>query len=425
MEKQEKIILHIDFDSFFASCEQQFNPLLRNTPVGVTATNGRTCIIAASREAKHCGVKSPSRIQDAVEICPSIVFVPSHFREYFSISKKFLKICTYFSPTVEMFSIDEVFLDATLTAPLFGGVKKMIEMIKAKIKTEIGEYITASCGVSHSKMLAKLASGLKKPNGVCEIRKDTLERVYESTKLTNICGIGQRISLRLNKIGVYTLLQLRSIPLSLLIAEFGTVEGTFLKQVGLGIDDSPVVSYLTPPTVKSVGRNYCLPHNEYDQRIVLQNVYELSEEVGIKLRRLNKRARTVGLSLRGLRSEYGRKTLPAPIHGGADIFYACKCLYDEWKWGAHKGAPEVMVRQMSVWTSSLEEDTYTPLSFLENNLKTDRLIRAVDKLNDKYGDHTIRNGFLLYADKLTTMPNGYGADRYDRIKLAEEQPEYV
>src|SRR5476651_1620149 len=106
-----KIIIHIDFDSFFASVEQQKNPLLRGKPIGVTATNGRSCIIAASREAKAAGIKSPSRTYDAQRICPSIVFTPAHFNDYWEISKKFLNICKDFSPFVEIFSIDEVFMD--------------------------------------------------------------------------------------------------------------------------------------------------------------------------------------------------------------------------------------------------------------------------------------------------------------------------
>ncbi len=153
----DKIILHIDFDSFFASVEQQFNPLLRNKPLGVTATNGRTCIIASSREAKRLGIKTGTRSYEAFKICPKLSLVPANFVKYFEISKKFLKICQNFSPEVELFSIDEVFMDITLTNHLFGGPCKMIEKIKKEIKEKIGEYITVSVGISYNKLLAKLA----------------------------------------------------------------------------------------------------------------------------------------------------------------------------------------------------------------------------------------------------------------------------
>lgn len=405
----QKIILHIDFDSFFASCEQQFDPRLRGKPIGVTATNGRNCIIAASREAKKMGVKSPSRTFEAEQICPGIQFVPAHFTAYWEISKHFLSICSDFSPYIELFSLDEVFMDVSLTAPLFGGVYSLINAIKIRIRDEIGELITVSAGISHNKLLAKLASGMRKPNGVVEITKENLETVYKRAKLTDICGIGNRIAIRLNKIGIYSLLQLREIPVSYLITEFGNVEGQFLKSIGMGIDDSPVISYTQAPEVKSVGRNYCLPKNEYDQRVVLQNVYELSEEIGIKLRRLNKKARTIGLSLRGERSEGGRKT-GEYIDAGQDIFHVCKYFYDQWN-------PD-MVRMISVWAGNLEDSKNLPRSLFERSVKNENVVAAIDRVNEKYGDHTIRRGYVWDSDKLTTVPNGWMADRFERIKLA-------
>src|SRR3989338_7731986 len=96
-----RIIAHIDFDSFFASCEQQFNPILRGKPFGVTATNGRTCIIAASREAKKLGIPSVTRVWEAQKICPSIITVPAHFEKYWEITQKFLNICKDFSRSEE------------------------------------------------------------------------------------------------------------------------------------------------------------------------------------------------------------------------------------------------------------------------------------------------------------------------------------
>jgi DNA polymerase-4 len=105
-----KTILHIDFDSFFASVEQQFDPKLRGNPIGVTAQNGRTCIIAASREAKKLGVKSPSRTWEALQKVPNMIFVPAQFERYWEITQKFLDICKDFSPYVELFSLDEVFI---------------------------------------------------------------------------------------------------------------------------------------------------------------------------------------------------------------------------------------------------------------------------------------------------------------------------
>lgn len=433
----QRSILHIDFDSFFASVEQQTTPHLRNKPIGVTATNGRNCIIAASREAKRFGITSPGRTFEAQKICPSLIIVPAHFVQYWEVSKKFVDICKDYSPFVEIFSIDEVFMDVTQTAKLFGGVSAIVEKIRNRLRNEIGEYITASFGISYNKLLAKLASGLRKPNGLMEIKPHEVAQVYQTSKLTAICGIGNRIAQRLEAMGIRTPLHLRFIPLSALIAEFGEVEGKFLHDIGLGIDERPVVPYTQKPEVKSVSRNYCLPHNEYDKRKILQNIYELCEEVALKLRRLNKTCRTVGIYLRGKQTVHGRETFGEYLDDGQKIFEGClsildnqnKCHCKRMQSGLLLHALSCVsrndeaiphyVRQIGVWAGNLEDNTYIPESLFFADQRKKHLQKVIDSINEKFGDHTIRNGFLLNADKLTTVPNGYLADKYERIKLAE------
>ncbi len=407
----DKIILHIDFDSFFASVEQQDNPFLRNKPMGVTAANGRTCIIASSREAKKLGIKTGTRSWEAYKLCPTLILVKADFVKYFEISKKFLNICKDYSPYVELFSIDELFIDITHSVHLFGDAYSLIKIIKQRIKKEIGEYITVSIGISHNKLLAKLASGLKKPNGVFEIKKEDIDNVYKNAELTDICGIGERINERLNRIGIQNLMDLRKASSSFLIAEFGPVEANFLKNVSFGIDDSPINTYTNPVDVKSVGRNYCLPKNEYDKKIVMQNIFELCEEVGIKLRRLDMKARTAGIYLRGNINMHGRKTYSSYFNKGSEIFdYAMKIVdVDNFSY----------VRQIGIWTGNLKKSKNISLSLFDS-AKQNSLQKTIDEVNDKFGDHTIRNGFLLQADKLTTVPNGYMADKYEKTKLVNE-----
>ncbi len=415
---QDRIILHIDFDSFFASVEQQDNMSLRGKPIGVTATNGRTAIIAASKEAKRLGIPNVTRTYDAWAICPSLIVVPARFVRYLEVSKQFLRICNNFSPTVEMFSLDEVFMDISLTVKLFGqdsiGIDRLIKTFKQKIAKEIGPFITVSVGVSYNKLLAKLASGLNKPNGVCVITTENIWEIYQKANLTDICGIGNRIADRLNKIGVYSLLQLRDTPLENLLNEFGDVEGHFLKQVGLGIDNEEVIPYTQLSQVKSVGRNYALPHNEYNKRIIQQNIFELCEEVSLKLRRLNKKAKTIGLGLRGSENYFQRKSFSEYLDNGFEIFKICKSFYDSWK-------PE-MVRMISVWSGGLIDSNFTPIPLFEKAEKKNKLQAIIDNINDRFGDHTIRNGFLLYSDKLTTVPNGFGADTYEKSRLSKDVP---
>lgn len=407
-----RTIFHIDFDSFFASVEQQYRPEVRGKPMGVTAANSRTCIIASSREAKRMGIKTGARSFEALKVCPDLILVPADFNKYFEVSKKFLNICKDYSPFTELFSIDEVFMDVTKTSHLFGGTSKTVEIIKKRIKKEIGEYITASFGISHNKLLAKLASGMDKPNGLTEIKPEDVLKVYEKIELTDICGIGERIRRRLNDIGIDNLIQLRNTPLEMLIKEFGNVEGHFLKAVGLGIDESNVIAYTEPTEVKSVGRSYCLPKNEYQKRVVLQNLFELCEEVGIKLRRLGKKGRTIGIGLNGDVHIGMRKTFKDYSDTGQEIYDLAMPFLKE---GFKK---QKYVRQIHVWVSSLEEKkNLTPSLF--DNIRKEKVVKTIDEINEKFGDHTIRNGFLLYSEKLTTVPNGYLADKYERMRLKD------
>jgi DNA polymerase-4 len=417
-----RIILHIDFDSFFASVEQQFDPTLRGKPVGVTARNGRNCIIAASREAKKLGIKTGSRRYDALKVCPNMAFVSADFTKYWEISQKFLQVCKKFSPFIEVFSIDELFMDITMTAHLFGGPQQLIKKLKQNLAIEVGECITVSVGISYNKLLAKLGSGLKKPDGIVEIKPSQLPYVYSLAKLQDICGIGRRIENRLNNMGIFTLTQLSKTALTSLVAEFGNVEGNFLYNVGQGIDLRELVSYTVAEEAKSISRNYCLPKNEYDNRIVMQNVYELCEELGIKLRRLGLRARHAGLYLRGKESFAVQKTVDHYFDTGKDMFNLLMLLiHRELPYIDNLTAELSYVRQMSVWVSFLRDEHATARNIFYENEGYEKVIRTVDKLNEKYGNHTIRNGFLLYADKLTTVPNGYMADRYERMKLAKSE----
>lgn len=415
---KDRVILHIDFDSYFASCEQQFDVSLRGKAIGVTATNGRTCIIAASREAKKIGIKSPTRTWEARNICPQLITVPAHFEKYWEITQIFLNIVKDYTPYVELFSLDEVFMDITSTEKLFGGRYKIIDLIKERIKNEIGEYITVSVGLSHNKLLAKLGSGMNKPDGFKEIKKEDIWQVYSKIKLTDLCGIGVRVERRLNKIGIKSPIDLRDAPLDKLIKEFKDAEGHFLYSLGQAIDDRDVVPYYIPGETKSVGRNYCLPQNTYDQRMVLQHVLELCEEVGIKLRRLNKKARTVGLYLGGTHSFHSRKTVHDHIDSGKDLFALCYALYDEW--GLSKmSSEEGMVRQISVWAGNLEDSANITLSLFDQEKRDyGRMQKTIDKINEKHGDHSLRKGFLVDGPNLKTVPNGYMADRFERQKLA-------
>jgi DNA polymerase-4 len=406
---------------------------------------GGTALLPPPEKQKKLGIGTGTRRHDAIRLCPEFQFIPADFNKYWQISQKFLQVCKNYSPFIEVFSIDELFMDASRTAHLFGGPHELVKKLKKHLAREVGEYISVSVGISYNKLLAKLGSGMKKPNGVVEITPAQVPYVYKIAKLQDICGIGPRIERRLHQMGIYSLTQLSKTHLPTLIAEFGNVEGNFLYHVGQGTDTQIVKPYNMLEDAKSVSRNYCLPENEYDGRIVLQNVYELCEELGIKLRRLGKKARHAGLYLRGRNSGGIDKTFTHYFDTGKDLFHVLMTLIEQQFLTQLADNQELQnklkqgtlselawlyffrdlgyVRQISVWVSYLVDKDKTSLNMFYDDLKYDKVIRTVDTLNEKFGDHTVRNAFLLYANKLTTVPNGYMADRYERMKLATSDQE--
>lgn len=408
----QRTIFHIDFDSFFASCEQHFNPNLRGKPIGVTAANGRTCIIAASREAKKFGIKTGGRTWEAEQVCPEIQFIKSDFDRYLHITKKFVEIASSYSPIVEIFSLDEVFIDMTPTMHLYGNDHFfVVDHFKKRLREEIGPTITVSIGISYNKLLAKLASGLNKPDGHMLIDKNNLEHVYRNTNLTDICGIGFRFERRLNMLGVYTLMDLRKYPLRLLKKEFGNVAAGNLHSYAWAEDTEPVHSFTEEADAKSVGRQYCLPKNETDQAKIRATLFELSHEVARRLRLIHKKCRTIGLYLGGGRSMGGRKSIVNYTNQGEDIYRVIELLLKEWKWWEKGAEPSrSMVRQISIWTGNLIDEKHATINMFENP-KTELITKAVDKINTRFGNGTVKRGYVLKTPTLTTKPNGFFGDK--------------
>lgn len=243
-----KIIVHIDFNSFFATVEQQANPRLRGKPVGVSGGDRltRTVVGAASVEAKARGVKTGMRIPEALKLCPDLILVKGDSDKYLSVTKKFLNILKGYSDKLEVFSIDEVFLELSegfiargpvssqpqsnpaasedkagtpfwgapfAATPHLASLFSMALNIKERIRKEAGEWITVSIGISYNKMLAKLAGSLYKPDGLVGIfDEQSAQWILDRAALDDVCGIGYRIKARLNNMGVFNFKDLRGFP---------------------------------------------------------------------------------------------------------------------------------------------------------------------------------------------------------------------
>ncbi|RME65287.1 MAG: DNA polymerase IV, partial [Nitrospirae bacterium] len=186
----QRQILLIDMDAFFASVEQQCNPALRGRPIAVIGSGKRTVVTTASYEARARGVKTGMNLYEAKRACPELVVVVGNNHKYTHTCAKLKEIYLRYTPDVEVYSVDEAFLDVTTTAHLFGGPLQIGKRIKATIKKTFG--INATVGIGPNKLIAKLAADLSKPDGLRWIKKEEVSEVLEGLPVEELWGIGRR-----------------------------------------------------------------------------------------------------------------------------------------------------------------------------------------------------------------------------------------
>lgn len=430
-------ILHIDFNSYFATVEQQANPRLRGKPIGVTGGDRetRTVLGAASIEAKKFGVKTGMPIWEAKKMCPQIILVQGDSDKYLYVTTKFLNIVKRYTHYVEVFSIDEVFLEispfviasdseAICSDELDCHVDSRLAMaianqIRYRIKTEIGEWMSVSIGISYNKLMAKLASGLQKPDGLVSIaNEEQAMRVLENISLDKICGIGPMITKRLHRMGIFTFKQLRQISLDLLVFEFKSY-GHFLYNAARGIDHTPIIPFYDKEEVKSVGHRYTISHDTNNEVEIKQIMLKLTELIARKLRAKRLVGRTVHYWYRlGVQQvdESGQKhfigdgmqsTIPW-TSDGLEIFQAAWELFHR-IWSGEK------IRMVGVSISNLKPENPQTLTLLEEPIRQQKIIAALDTINNKFGEFTLQRGILLKSSRIIRKANSFLSDRRFKV----------
>lgn len=434
-----RVIFHIDFNSYFASVEQQANPHLRGKPIGVTGGDRmiRTVIGAASVEAKKMGVKTGMSIPEALKICPQIILVKGDSDKYLSVTKKFLNIVKSFSPLVEVFSIDEVFIQIDrinqiksesqyisesensdipkhqyTDTPISSDLIRIAQDIKKRIKWELGEYITCSVGISYNKLMAKLAGSLQKPDGLVVIaNEEEAIKVLDSVELDEICGIGYAIKKRLNNMGVFNFKDLRNVPLKALLASFKSY-GQVLYNVARGIDERPVLPFFEKEEVKSIGHRHTIDHDTSDPEEIKQLLLKLTELIARKLRSKKLVGKTINfwyrlaLHLRGGKLNFDSDGMQITIsytQDGVEIFNAAWKIF-------HRLLGGQKIRMVGVSISNLKPENPVTLSLLTENIKQKTIIKAIDKVNNRYGEFTLQRGILLGSTKIRRKLNPFLAD---------------
>jgi DNA polymerase-4 len=348
---------------------------------------GRTVITTSSYEARAKGVKTGMAVWEGKRACPELIIVVGDNKKYTHTSTRINEIFRDFTPEVEAFSIDESWLDVTHSLGIFGTPENIAYKIKARIRHSFG--ITCSIGIAPNKLLAKLASDMQKPDGLTVIEPANVARVLEHLPIKELCGIGKKMQRHLNMMSIYTCGELGRCDETRLTRKFGIV-GKRLKEMGQGIDGSPVVSFGEEESVKSVGHSSTLDKDIHDPVEIRRFLLQLSEMVGRRARRYGVSGKTVHLYVRyaDFFTSWGKQTtLQSYINQSDEIFKTALGLLES-------VALEQPVRLLGITLSNLKHQAEQLPLFAEERRKHEAT-RAMDAVNRRFGEMAVTFGSLL------------------------------
>ena len=286
-------IIHIDMDAFFAAVEEKKNPALTGKPVvigGGGNPNKRGVVSTANYEARKYGIHSAMPLRTAHKLCPHAIFLPVDYEAYSAVSQQFKSVLLFITPVMENAGIDEVFLDVT-------ELSETAEIIASKIKTGIKEKtgLTCSIGIAPNKLLAKIASDMRKPDGLTILNETDIENQLWPLPIRKLYGIGPKTEEHLKNIGIDTIGQLAASPLETLIEHFGNSYGQYLYDASRGIDDSPLITHWEP---KSISRETTFQEDVKNWQVIARTLAELTREVVADMQDSGYQAKTITIKIR-------------------------------------------------------------------------------------------------------------------------------
>ncbi len=387
-------ILHVDLDAFFAAVEQRDRPELRGKPVivGGGGPTDRGVVSAASYEARAFGVHSAMPLRTAAALCPGGIFVPVDGAKYQVVSREVMAILRRFTPLVEPISIDEAFLDVTGSQALFGDGESIGRQIRVAIRDEV--HLTASVGVATTKLVAKVASDLRKPDALVVVPPGQEAAFLAPLPITRLWGVGARTAEALREFGVTTIGDLAGLEQAVLERRFGKV-GAALGARARGVDPEPV-SDRAP--AKSIGHEHTFDLDTSDRDVIERTLLAMAEGVAGRLRAAGVKAGTVTVKIRDstFRTITRQRTLPEPTDLTEPI----------WRAALELARPEVRairVRLLGVTASNLGERVQLQLFSSEGEASVvggdggrgRRLVEAEDAIRRRFGERAVTRGRLL------------------------------
>jgi DNA polymerase IV len=393
-------ILHADLDAFYASVEQRDNPELVGKPVIVGGLGGRGVVTTASYEARPFGVRSAMPMVEARRLCPHAVFLPGRMSRYAQVSREVFEVFRSFTPLVEPLSLDEAFLDVTTCLSLLGTPREIATGLRARVREQCG--LAVSVGIGPSKMVAKIATTIAKPDGLLEIPPDDVATFLTPLAVSHLWGVGPVTHAALQRAGITTIGDLASADLVRLRSIVGR-QAASLAALARGQDDRPVDPGRDR---KSCGEENTFAHDMSDGDEVRRTIVAHAEAVAARLRADRLRSRTVVLKLKlAQRKGPGKyplltrsRTLAEPTDDGAAISSAALSLWQE-------VAPGKRIRLIGVSASNLEPASAKQLTLLDwpSTERRGALNRAIDDIASRYGRDALRRGGMAVEKAAPTQ----------------------
>ncbi len=396
----ERIILHSDCNSFYASVECLHHPEIREKPVAVGGDieQRHGIILAKNQLAKQFHVSTGEAIWRAKQKCPELIVLPPNFPLYLRFSRLARDIYLDYSNRVEPFGLDEAWLDITSSENQKDKGERTAHEIRKRIREELG--ITVSIGVSYNKIFAKLGSDYRKPDAVTMITKENYRQIAWPLPVSDLLYVGPATKRKLNGFGVHTIGELAQTPVEILRSKFGKI-GDILWCFSNGLDSSPVADFQNQPVVKSIGNSTTAPRDlerDEDVKIIL---YVLADSVARRLREQGLKGRTIHISIRdnSLFSFTRQKTLGFYTNLTGEIAGEALSLFREhYRW-------KRPVRSVGISVSDLAADTiYSQTSLFCDEVKrekVERLDKALDRLKARFGTFAVQPAVLLKDRKLS------------------------
>jgi len=376
-------IIHCDLDAFYAAVEQKDNPALKGQPVIVGGVgDSRGVVSTCSYEARKFGVRSAMPTAQARRLCPHGIFLPVRMNRYLEVSRQVFVILSDYTPLIEPLSIDEAFLDVSGTQNLFGSPEDIGREIKLRVKSELG--LTISVGISYNKFLAKLASDLEKPDGLCVIPHEKALEILRPLPVTRLWGVGEKARQALEHLGLITIGDIQDLPPGWLMERMGP-SGQHYWELARGIDRRQVITH---EERKSIGRETTFPDDVDDMLLLQRTINAFAAELCRKLRREKLYCSTVTLKLRynSFKTVSRSKTI-APSHADMVIDEAAQELLRM----SYSGSPPLRLIGLSLGKLSAVPDWEQGDLFAETS-KYEKLDMLMDQICQRFGSQVIRRG---------------------------------